>query len=278
MNAQEIKKQLAELGIRPAHIRGQNFLIDERVLDDIVAAAEIKEHETVLEIGPGLGALTRKLLDRVGQVVAIELDPTLAKHLEAALGPRGLKLIRGDAREVDVSAMIGSLTKQYKVVANIPYNITSDILQKFLLSQPAPDVIVLLIQREVAERVTAAPPNMSRLGVMVQYFGKAEVVRDVPSDAFWPKPKVESAVLRIRRYPQEVLRQREVIINRENFFRLVEVGFSSPRKKLAGNLAAGLHKDRKVIVAALEKLGIDPNTRAESLTVNDWLSLAPLIK
>jgi 16S rRNA (adenine1518-N6/adenine1519-N6)-dimethyltransferase len=273
MTPKEIKKQLEELGIRATSLRGQHFLIDTSALHVIVEAAELQKSDTVFEIGPGLGVLTRKLLDTVGRVVAVELDHVLAKHLEATLGPHRFELIEADIRDVVISKVLGEKQKKYKLVANIPYNITSTILEQFLLAEPAPRLCVLLVQREVAERIVAIPPKMSRLAVFVQYFGKAELVRRILRGAFWPVPKVDSAVLRIRRYPDEVLQKRESAVPRDEFFRIVQAGFFAPRKKLIRNLCA-LGFDKEALASACSKAKIDRDVRAESVSIDQWLALA----
>lgn len=272
MTPTEIKKQLEILGVRATKLRGQHFLIDTGVLAAIAAAAELKKSDMVLEIGPGLGVLTRELLRQAGTVVAVELDLAFAKYLEASLGPQGLKLVQGDIREIDVKKELGAHVHSYKLVANIPYNITSEIFERFLMHDPAPHLLVLIVQREVALRVCATPGRMNRLAVLVQYFGEPESVRHVSRGAFWPAPKVDSTVLCIRRHADDVLRTREKKISRDRFFRMVQAGFSAPRKKLFGNLLRAGYA-RAALEHAFEGIGIDRNHRAEAVSMDQWFLL-----
>lgn len=273
MKVGEIKKTLAELGIRAAKPRGQHFLIDQRALEAIVAAAELKKDDTVLEIGPGLGVLTRELLARAGRVVAVELDLAFAGYLRESLVPQRLELVRGDIREINVLMVLGKNIEQYKLVANIPYNITSEIFEKFLLHDPAPSLMVLLVQREVAERVVAKPPRMNRLAVLVQYFGKPEIVRQVSRGAFWPVPQVDSAVLRIQRYADDALIARERAVPRGQFFEIVQAGFSASRKKLISNLRS-LGYARDALERALAGAQVDFAARVEMVGIEQWITIS----
>lgn len=273
MTPTDIKKQLEVLGVRATKLRGQHFLIDQNALRAIVAAAELKKSDTVLEIGPGLGVLTLELLAHAGRVVAVELDLAFAKHIEEELVPQGLTLVRGDIREMDVGALLGSKNPQYKLVANIPYNITSEILEKFLLHDPTPSLMVLLVQREVAERVCAKPPKMNRLAVLVQYFGKPEIVRHVSRGAFWPSPRVDSAILRISRYPEDILRTRERVVLLKEFSSIVQAGFVAPRKKLLRNLRS-LGYARDLIERVFNRIGVALDARAETVSMEQWLRIS----
>lgn len=271
----EIIKQLDELGIKATRVRGQNFLIDEKVVSDMLEAGEVGNHDSIVEIGPGLGVLTRQLADKAGCVVAVELDPALAKHIRAVFSSKKFNLIEGDILHFSTSDIVKYCKSgAYKVIANIPYNITGKIIEKFIQEEPAPQLITLLVQREVAERIAANPPNMSRLAVFVQYFGHPEIIRTVSKELFFPKPKVESMILRVRRNPRSVLASREKSFKREDFFRLVQAGFSSPRRKLVGNLSRGLGYSSGVIEGIFKKIKIDSNIRAERLDVNGWIDLA----
>lgn len=279
MTPTKIKKELAELGIRANRLRGQLFLIDRHALRAILEAAELTPRDAVLEIGPGLGVLTRELVARAGSVVAVELDQAIAKYLQTKIRSRKFHLVACDVRERSNRELIKPCaTEDYKLVANIPYNITSDVLEKFLEEEPAPQLIVLLLQREVAERISAAPPHLSRLAVLVQYFGHPEIIRRVSREAFWPSPRVESAIVRIRRYPKEVLARRETLVPRAAFFRFVRAGFSSPRRKLAGNLYRNLGISRARILEVLAAAGIPGDSRAERLSLEHWFSIAKLLQ
>ncbi|MBI4133690.1 ribosomal RNA small subunit methyltransferase A, partial [Candidatus Uhrbacteria bacterium] len=253
MTPAEIKEALKGLGIRATRVRGQHFLVDRGALKKIVDAAELANDDAVLEIGPGLGVLTRELVRHAGCVCAVELDQALATRLDSLGLPKDrLTVRRGDVRAIPNAALVGPCTKKrYKLVANIPYNITSDVLEKFLLEEPSPVCMVLLVQREIAERIVASAGRMSRLGVLVQYFGKPDIVSRVDRHAFWPAPRVESAIVRVRRYPEEVLGRREMIVSRDEFFRVVRSGFAAPRKKLLGNLRGGLGRARSEVARCL---------------------------
>lgn len=254
----------------PDKSRGQNFLIDKNVLSKIVAAAELKPSDTVVEIGAGTGILTAELAKRAGQVAAFEVDkkliPVLQKNLKDFYN---IEIINND-----ILKSLKSL-KDYKIVANIPYNITSAVLEKFLSAQNKPTLMVLLVQREVAERVCAKPGEMSILSVTVQYYGEPEIVAVVPPVAFWPRPKVESAILKINvgangRSP--------VSINEKFFFQAIKAGFSRRRKMLKNALKSlnslSIKLSEKEIVEILAKTGLSPSVRAQELSIREWVKLA----
>lgn len=273
MKPSDIQQKLAALGLRATKIRGQHFLIDKTVLDAIVAAAELKRTDTVLEIGPGLGVLTEELLNRAGCVIGVEVDSGFARYLSAEYVPRGLHLVRGDILGFDMKTLVEGCGPYFKVVANIPYNITSALLEKFLTSTPVPKLMVVLIQKEVAERVTATAGAMNRLAALVQYFGKPEIIRVVGRQAFWPAPRVDSAILRIRHYSEEVMKRRTAVAPRQFFFKVVAAGFSAPRKKLVNNLAHGLGFAREVVIEAMKKSRVDLDGRAEKFGMDEWFRI-----
>ncbi len=281
MTSAEIKKILNRLGRPPIKLRGQNFLIDQKALADLVAAAELKKIDTVLEIGPGLGGLTEKLLEQAGWVVAVELDSVLFNYLRQIKFQNfpsdqvRLHLIQGDAREFDPKKLLVlGAGQSYKLVANIPYYLTSDILEKFLREKPCPQLLVLLVQKEVAERIVARPPKMNRLAIFVQYFGQPEIIRPVSKNAFWPRPKVDSAILRLRQHPLTTLALREQKLDRTDFFRLVARGFAHPRRKLIRNLEGIFNQDRSTLVSVFKRLGLSLNSRPGELDFLSWFKLA----
>lgn len=278
MKASGVREKLEQLGLHTTKIRGQHFLIDDDARHAIVYAAELKRTDTVLEIGPGLGVLTEELMAHAGCIIGVEIDSGFARYLDTEYVPRGLHLVRGDVLDFDTKTLVEGCGQRFKLVANIPYNITSAILEKFLKSSPAPELMVLLIQKEVAERVTASAGAMNRLAVLVQYFGKPEMVRVVGRRAFWPAPRVDSAILRIRRYSEEVMKRREEAAPRQFFFKMVAAGFSAPRKKLVNNVANGLGLDKELVIEALEKSRINPATRPEEVGFEQWLVLAAILK
>lgn len=273
MKVEQVKKLLRAYDIRPTKGKGQNFLLDEQVIRDMVDAARVSGEDTVLEIGPGLGILTRALLERAGKVVAVELDANVATFLRAEFGgnPK-FHLVTDDIlrlRPEDLRALTGD---RYKVVANLPYAITSPVIEKLLTVEPRPTQIVVMVQKEVAQRITAAAGEMSVLAIACQYYATAELVRLVSRTVFHPAPQVDSAVVRLSLTDRERDAARE-----KDFFRLVHIGFSARRKQLHNNLAAGLHRSSDEMKKMLEMIGKRPDTRAQELTVHDWERLRELL-
>jgi 16S rRNA (adenine1518-N6/adenine1519-N6)-dimethyltransferase len=247
---------------------GQNFLQDPFALEKIVAAAQIQPTDTVLEIGPGLGSLTRYLAVFANEVIAVELDQNLLAPLRAVLAPyHNVRVIQGDILELSPSELIS--TAAYLVVANIPYYITSAVIRHLLESSRKPRRIILTIQKEVAERICAQPGDMSLLALSVQIYGEPQVMAHIPARAFFPAPKVDSAVLRIEIYPAP--RVRPELQN--TFFKLIKAGFSQKRKTLRNALSAGLHIAPPAAEAMLSQSGIDSRRRAETLGIEEWQRL-----
>ena len=253
---------------------GQNFLIDRGVLDKILAAASISRDDTVIEVGPGLGILTKALAERAGKVVAVEIDRDLVALLRQTLaGTPGVEIVAGDILETPPSSLAGGAS-YYKVVANLPYYITSAVLRHFLEAQQQPRTLTVMVQKEVARQITAKPPEMSLLSISVQLFGKPKIVSYIPAGAFHPPPKVASAILQI-----EVLSQRRLSLEDEKlFFRLARAGFGTRRKQLANALSGGLDLEKTIVTELLQKGGINPERRAETLTIEDWLCLLAVWK
>lgn len=267
--------------VRPRKIFAQHWLKSEKALDAIVKAAECKEGDRILEIGPGTGILTRRLLPLVKSLVAVEIDIDLCKLLAKQLGQtENFLLLQGDFLTLDLASHLAAFTnfqQQNKVVANIPYNITGPILEKLLgtITNPNPqpfDSIVLLVQKEVAERLYAHPGSKAfgALSVRVQYLAKCEFICSVPASAFQPPPKVDSAVVRLR--PQTIEIPARDPRKLEN---LVKLGFSAKRKMLRNNLQPLIDRDR--LTQLLEQLEINPQVRAEDLSVNQWVTLTNLL-
>lgn len=254
---------------------GQNFLVSEGVLNKIAAAADLKKTDVVLEIGPGFGALTAKLAREAAKVIAVEKDKKMIQALKDNLAERGIEnilLTEGDILKLNVSELIKNCslpTARYKLIANIPYYITSPIIRKFLEKEEIkPDLIVLLVQKEVARRI-CAKSKMNLLAISVQLFGKPEIEFYVPAGAFYPKPKVDSAVIKIVPFKKPPLPKERI----SDFFVLVKAGFASPRKQLAANLARHFKTPREKVEEIFGKLGFGLKIRAENLSVNDWLDL-----
>lgn len=260
---------LRELNLRPRKGLGQNFLVDDSVLPKILAAAQISPEDAVLEIGPGVGVLTLRLAPLVRQLTTIELDERLYPFLREKLAPYpAARLIEGDALEFDPAQLEPG---PYKLVANIPYYITSAILRHFLESSHRPTRLVLLVQKEVAQRIVARPPAMSLLAVSVQFYGQPKIFAYVPAGAFLPPPKVDSAILLIETLPLgERLCPTVMAADEPKFFELVRAGFGQKRKQLANTLASGLGLSKEQVRSILEEAGVKPESRAEQLTLADW--------
>lgn len=266
----QLRRLLRAEGLRPRRSLSQNFLTDPAVLDAIVDAAELRPGERVVEVGPGLGVLTRRLLAAGTEVLAVELDPRLAAYLRRELAAvPAFRLVEADALTFDPADAFPG--EPFKLVANIPYHITSPLLHAFLGAPRAPQLTVLLVQAEVAERVAAPPGQMSYLSVFAQHLASAEIVARVPAAAFEPAPEVDSAVLRLR------LRTDSPVAagaDREAFVRVVQAGFRQRRKQLHNALARELPVDRSRMLDALAECGIDGERRAQTLSVAEWVCLA----
>lgn len=258
----------------PKKSLGQHFLTSPRILGQVLRAADIGPQDIVLEVGPGLGHLTRMLAERAKRVVAVEVDERMVAALREQLGHyAGLHLVQGDILQLDiVSLMRDPDTHQvppYKVAANIPYYITSALLRQILEAKPRPQIVVLMLQREVAQRIIARPGQMSLLAVSVQFFGRPVLVARIPAAAFRPAPKVDSAIVRIEPHAQLALDDALV----PAFFQVVRAGFSQRRKQLRNSLAASLRMDLGLLEQSLERAGIDGRRRAQTLDIGEWVAL-----
>lgn len=264
-SVEEIKTKIRELGLRPARANGQNFIIEEEPLLEIIAAAEVKAGDHVLEIGPGLGALTEELLKVGARVTAIEYDAKMANFLRTTLAKKyPLEIIEGDARALaDVKFLAG--LKKYKIVANIPYHITSELIRQFTDAANPPTRMALLMQHEVAERVAAAPPDMNLLAFFAQWFASVNYVCKVPKNLFWPEPAVDSAIVSFVPGAGAAKSLKLSAAEQKNLFSLVKKGFSHPRKQLGNNLGV-VAADRARLTA------IDWRRRAETLTHAEWIT------
>ncbi|WP_238538469.1 16S rRNA (adenine(1518)-N(6)/adenine(1519)-N(6))-dimethyltransferase RsmA, partial [Nitrolancea hollandica] len=258
---------LAELGVRPSKALGQNFLHDQKIVRRIAETAAIKPGDLVVEIGPGLGILTRELAKRAGEVIAVELDRRLAEHLRETAGSPNIRIVEADILKTDLTALTGG--RPYTVVANLPYSIAAAAIEHLLESAHPPERLVVMVQREVAERIVARPPEMSVLATAVQFYGVPKIAFRIGPGAFIPAPKVESAVLQIDLHPRPPLAGAE----RARFFELVRAGFGQRRKRLANALASGLRQPKPVVEQRLTEASIAPDRRAETLTVADWLAV-----
>lgn len=258
----DVRTALRLAGIRPNKSLGQHFLVDKPSLEAIMDAAEPGPADTVLEIGPGLGVMTRPLARSAGRVVAVETDPVLAELLQRD-APPNLEVVESDFLQYDLR----TLGSGYKVIANIPYYLTSKILRLLIESENPPSVMSLLIQKEVAERIIARPGDLSILALSVQYYGKAEIVRIVERHKFWPAPDVDSAVLRV------TLGQPAFEADETALFRLIKAGFGEKRKQLRNALAGGLNLSTELSAKLLKSAKIPPTARAQELDLKAWRRL-----
>ncbi len=261
--------------IKPARSKGQNFLINEAIYDDIIKAADLKPSDTVLEIGPGLGFLTAKLAQKVKRVLAVELDKPLADYLQVGIDSQGVtnvEIINSDILKFNLSRYL-DLAEPYKIVANLPYNISSIFLRLFLSGVHPPQSLVLMLQKEVAARITADVPDMSILAISVQYYALPTIIRSVKAGNFWPEPKVDSAIIKL------VVKERTATAAEDKiFFRIVRAGFSAKRKMLKNNLAGGLKLEPSLIAKIFLNQGLDLGSRAEGLSLLDWQKLFAALK
>ncbi len=279
-----VHRVLRKWSIRPDKALGQNFLVDPTILERIATAATLTPEDVVLEIGAGTGALTKLLAKDAGRVIALELDSRLIPVLESELSEfDDVRVIQGDILTLDPHALIdetrdpsdGSLP-HYKVVANLPYYITSAVLRHLLETDRKPELMVITVQREVAERIVANPGDMSVLAVSVQFYGDPELLFRIKPGSFYPSPGVESAVLRVDVHPEPPLPADKI----ETFFTVVRAGFSQRRKQLHNSLNAGLGDriSKQEAAARLEEAGIDHRRRAQSLSVSDWIDVTQILK
>ncbi|HEX6258168.1 MAG TPA: 16S rRNA (adenine(1518)-N(6)/adenine(1519)-N(6))-dimethyltransferase RsmA [Candidatus Saccharimonadales bacterium] len=245
---------------------GQHWLHDAATLHHICDAADITPNDTVLEIGPGLGTLTQVLVGRAKKVIAVEFDPDLAKQLPKRVTAKNLEVVQSDILKFNLSG----LPPGYKVVANVPYYITSKIVQLLLTAQNRPSRTVLLVQKEVAERLAAGPGDMSILAVSAQLFAEAKLGNVVPAKLFTPPPKVDSQVVILKTRTQELFTD----IDEKLFFKVVKAGFSAKRKKLRSSLAGGLGVSKDEAETLLNRAEVNPDDRAEALSLEDWTALA----
>ena len=240
---------------------GQHWLNDLITLNAICEAADINASDTILEIGPGQGALTKLIIDRTKQVIAVEIDTDLAEQLKSKITANNLQVIDADIRSYDLT----KLSKNYKIVANIPYYLTAYLLRMLTETLNKPQTAVILVQKEVAQRVAAEPGNMGFISVAVQYYYNVSLGQIVPAIMFTPPPKVDSQILILKRRLQPIFE-----IDTKQFFRLVKAGFSNRRKTLLNSLSAGLRLDRITTEQALLIAGLSPASRAQELSLQDW--------
>jgi len=264
---------LKRFGLRADKSLGQNFLQDDFALESIINAAQIQPTDSVLEIGPGLGSLTRHLAASAREVVVVELDGRLIPPLQAILTPnRNIRIVQGDILKLAPHELIAE--QEYIVVANIPYYITSAVIRHLLESKVKPRRVVLTIQKEVAQRVCAKPGDLSLLALSVQIYGEPRIAARISAEAFFPKPKVDSAVLCVDIYPSPRVEAKLL----ETFFKLTKAGFSQKRKTLRNSLSAGLHISPAQAEELLQQANIESRRRAETLSIEEWQTLCRLYR
>jgi 16S rRNA (adenine1518-N6/adenine1519-N6)-dimethyltransferase len=270
--APNVRRMLTQAGFRPRKSLGQNFLVDEDALRRVAAAAEVGSGDTVLEIGAGPGSLTRHLAALARRVVAVEIDPLLISILKTALaGFSNVSIVPGDILALPIEALVENGAQgSYKVAANIPYYITSAIVRRLMESNLPPSLMVLTVQKEVADRICARPGKMSLLSLSVQYFGEPVIVGGIPAEAFYPVPKVDSAIIKVDLRGAAARTGEEA----RRMFRIARAGFSQKRKMLRNTLSAGLGLPSSEVEFSLMRAGVDPKRRAETLSVAEWVALA----
>ena len=265
----DVRRLLREFNLQPKKGLGQNFLVSEGALRRIVAAADLEPGDVVLEVGPGLGTLTRLLAQQAKRVIAVELDRRLVDILSQTLADfLNVEIVQGDILEMEPGGpgRLSGLAPNYKVVANLPYYITSAVLRYLLTARVKPRSIVVTVQREVAQRMTASPGQMSLLSVGVQFYGRPRIVARIPAGAFYPVPKVNSAVVRIDLDESP----RMTVADVDRFFEIVRAGFGQKRKQLRNALAHGLSLSTSTVVEALRRAGVDEKRRAQTLSLEEW--------
>lgn len=267
----DVVRLLRQAGLPARKSLGQNFLADDTMLARIADCANLQAEDVVLEIGAGLGSLTRHLARGAGQVIAVEIDASLISILHGVVGSyKNVHLVEGDILKLDLSALTAPFPSgSYLVVANLPYYITSAVIRRLLEAPRRPRRMILTVQEEVAERICATPGSMSLLSLSVQYFGRPQIAFRIPAQCFFPMPKVDSAVVRVDLDPASGL---ETLGNRA-FFRVARAGFSQRRKQLHNALSAGLAVDDRSVRDWMNRAGVDPARRAETLSLMEWKCL-----
>jgi len=267
----QTKRLLRQFDLQARKGLGQHFLIDGEVLRLIASAAELAPADVIVEVGPGLGILTRELAGQAGRVIAIELDNKLAALLKQTLASfNNVTIINEDVLKLEPEDLLkGQAATGYKVVANLPYYIASPVLRHFLEARAKPQTMIVMVQKEVAEAIVAKAGDMSLLSVSVQFYGEPRIISHVPAQCFYPAPKVDSALLRIDLYPQPAV----AVSDESSFFDLVRAGFAAPRKQMVNSLAQGLGRDKTEILPLLERADIASQRRAETLTLEEWARL-----
>lgn len=260
------KNTLKNLGIIPQKLMGQNFMFEHNSLNRVAEAAELNTDDIVIEIGAGLGHLTRELAKKVKKVIAVEMDHRLGSALHASLSDDpSIKVIIGDARKLNLASLLQRGKRRYKIVSNLPYSSATIIIRHILESKDKPDIIVTTIQKEVAENIVGVAGKSGLLGTSVKVYSKPEIEGYIWPGAFYPAPKVQSAILKLKVYSKPLFSG-----NMNDFFCIVRAGFSAPRKQLGNSLAQGLLSNKKDIELVMEGTGVKISRRADTLSVAEW--------
>ncbi len=275
-----LKKILKKYHFHPLKRLGQNFLIDKKIIKAVVEEANIQKKDIVLEIGPGLGALTKEIIQRAGKVIAVEKDERMTEIIKKELeGCKNLRIVQGDIMKIsDLSYLLHGSSK-YKVVANLPFYAASPVIRKLLEFKNPPKEMVLIVQKEIAKRICSKPPQMNVLAVFTQFYADPKIIMTVSKKSFWPMPKVDGAIIRIK--PLKKNRAKNSL-----FFEAVKAGFSHPRKKLVSNLARELAMNpsnklklnKEKLSFVFRESGIDLSQRAEALKIENWIKLVKMLK
>lgn len=280
LNSPEAVKSICKkYKVSPQSWKGQNFLIDQKVLEKIVASSGLKKDDTVLEVGPGFGILTQELAKNVKKVIAVEIDKNIIAALKDILkNYNNIEIINEDILKFSINNYQSTINYQqsaigFKIVANIPYSITGKFLRKILESEIKPTEMVLLVQKEVGERIIAKAGKMSLLALSVQFYSQPEIIAYVSRKSFFPEPEVDSAIIAISK-----IKNQKSNIDEKEFFRIAKIGFSSPRKQLHNNLSAGLKIADDQIKSIFNELNLNFQIRAQELSVEDWKNLLFKIK
>ena len=272
-----VKQILSEYRAKLSRGLGQNFLVDSRAVQKLLAAAQVEKEDTVLEIGPGIGTLTRELAQLAKHVVAVEKDSKMVEILQETLKEfSNVEIVHEDALKTNFQFSSlnfqpnpnVSISKTYKIVANLPYYITAPVIRKFLEAERKPQQMTLIVQKEVAQRICSKPPNMSILAVSVRVYAAPKIISYIKKNSFWPQPMVDAAILQIIPFPTPYA------LDFHRFFRVVKAGFKQPRKQLVNNLSKELNLPRQKVEQWLLQSNIQPTRRAETLAVQDWINLA----
>ena len=268
---------LEKYKIHPLKGLGQNFLVNKGAVKMVINAADIKPDEVILEVGPGLGALTEELAKKAKKVIAVEKDRKMVEILKETLkGFENIEIVRGDILKLKLQ-----IPKPYKIVANLPFHLTAPVIRKFLESANTPEEMILVVQKEVGQRICSKVPDMNLLAVSVQFYAEAKIIDYIPRKSFWPRPKVDAAIIKIQITKSKLQNFAKFGLAKEKtdlFFKVVRAGFSQPRKQLINNLSQGLKLNRVKVEGWLKKNGIHSTQRAETLTLKDWIKLTKSIK